>query len=419
MNEILMGILLPALLGGTGIFLLIYLKGYPFRRPKVLWRSLFQKSKDGGVSPQNALLTALAGTLGVGNITGVAAAIVLGGAGALFWMWVCALFSMVIKYAEIVLAMKTKKNGHGGPMYYLKNKRLAVLFALICLACGFSMGNMVQVCAACDAVQTVIPDSKWMVAFLFLVILMSVLRKGGKGVFAFSSKVVPIMTLFYCLLCGAFLFVWRTHIPEALYSVWKSAWNADAVGAGIFGSSLILGLRYGAARGMISNEAGCGTAPIAHAAAKQSPAAQGCLGIAEVFIDTILLCTLTGLCVLVAPSVSTNGGTELVIGIFTRQFGAFAGYLLVLCMLLFSFATVVCWFYYCLECIRYLTGSDRFEKLFILLFSLLCPIAPMVGEQGLFAATDLLVCLMAFLNLPAIFGMRRIIKKETLDYFKQ
>ena len=418
MNEILMGILLPLLLGGTGLFLLFYLKGYPFRRPRVLLRSLFQKNEDGCVSPQNALLTALAGTLGVGNITGVAAAIILGGAGALFWMWVCALFSMVIKYAEIVLAMKTKKNGHGGPMYYLKNKPLSVLFALICLACGFAMGNMVQVCAACDAVQTVIPDSKWIVAFLFLVILMSVLRKGSKGVFAFSSKVVPIMTLFYCLLCGAYLFVWRAHIPEALYSVWKSAWNTKAVGGGIFGSSLISGLRYGAARGMISNEAGCGTAPIAHSASSQTPAAQGCLGIAEVFIDTILLCTLTGLCVLVAPRIDTAGGTELMISIFARQFGTIAGYLLVLCMILFSFATVVCWFYYCLECIRYLTGSERLEKPFILLFSLLCPLAPIVGEGGLFAATDLLVCLMAFLNLPAIFRMRRIIGKETLEYFQ-
>ncbi|MBE6672580.1 MAG: sodium:alanine symporter family protein [Ruminococcaceae bacterium] len=413
MTEIMLGILMPLMLLGTGLFFLIYLRGYPFRRPKLLCKQLFATD----ARQRAALLTALAGTLGVGNISGVAAALTLGGAGALFWMWVCALFSMILKYAEIIPAMREKKNGHGGAMYYLPGKAAPVLFALICLACGFSMGNMTQVCAATDAVGIAVPRLSFLVAPAFAILLYAVLRGGKKGIFAFAQRAVPLMTLLYCLLCISLLFRYRAQIPHALHRIWEMAWSVRSVGGGLLGSSLVQGLRYGAARGMISNEAGCGTAPIAHAAADSPPARQGCLGIVEVFVDTILLCTLTGLSVLVSPVTTTDSGTKLVITVFAGCFGGIASIVLALCLLFFAFATAVCWFYYCAECTYFLTGSDRFEGWLSTLFCLLSLFAPLIGETGLFAISDLLVCLMAFLNLPALWRKRRLIRAETLHQF--
>lgn len=418
MIDFLLGVLLPILLVSTGAFFFIYLKGYPFRTARKLIGAMLGQNTPNGTSSRKALLTALAGTLGVGNITGVAAAVAAGGAGALFWMWVCALFSMIIKYAETVLAMQKKKNGHGGAMYYLKSKWTAVLFALFCLACGFSMGNMVQVCAATDAVKTVLPRLGTAVPVLFSIFLFLVLQKGKKGVFSFACAAVPCMTLFYCLLCTAFLIRYRGHIPSALHSILQSAWSLRCIGGGLLGSSLILGLRYGAARGLISNEAGCGTAPIVHATSKSVPAHQGCLGIAEVFIDTLLICTLTGLCVLVAPVQPQLQGTQLIISIFSRAFGSAIGVLLAFCLFLFAFATAVCWFYYCTESMFFLAKDTRFDRVLSIFFSLLPFFACAIGEKRLFVASDLLVCLLAFLNLPALWKNRNTIREETVKHFR-
>ena len=192
MMEILLGILLPLMLLGTGLFFLIYLRGYPFRRPRILLRALFSGRRKEGVSPRSALLTALAGTLGVGNISGVAAAVTLGGAGALFWMWVCALFSMILKYAEIIPAMQEKKKGHGGAMYYLSGRFTPYLFAVLCLACGFSMGNMAQVCAASDAVSVVWPSLTPFVAPAFSLLLFFISSKGIHITPLFSSGFIKI-----------------------------------------------------------------------------------------------------------------------------------------------------------------------------------------------------------------------------------
>lgn len=418
MSEFLLGVLLPLLLAGTGAFFLIYLKGYPFRDPKGLLRSIFQKTRPDGIPPRQALLTALAGTLGVGNISGVAIAVTAGGAGALFWMWVCALFSMVLKYAEIIPAMQKKVKGHGGAMYYMKGKLAPTLFCLTALACGFAMGNMTQVCASAEAVCLQMPLLCPWIAPAFAFLLYLVLHRGKRGVFAFAERAVPIMTLFYCLLCIFYLSLHQNNIPSALRSVLTDAFSLRSAGGGILGSSMILSLRYGIARGLISNEAGCGTAPIAHAACQNDPTSQGCLGMAEVFIDTVLLCTLTALCVLVSPANGGQGGTALVIGIFQNAFGFWTGCILSACLVLFAFATAVCWFYYCSECIHYLTKSNRYEKALALVFSASCLLAPFVGEGRLFKASDLLICLLVFLHLPALIQNRRSIRSFTLSRFQ-
>lgn len=414
MVEILLGILLPAMLLSCGIFFIIYLRGYPLRCPKRFFKAIFRKSSGG----MGALMTALAGTLGVGNISGVAAAVTLGGAGALFWMWVCAVFAMVVKYAEIVLALQGRRDGGGGAMYYINKRPLAVLFSVLCLACGFSMGNLTQVRAAGGAIAHLLPNGTLTVSLSFALILPFVLLKGKRGVFRFAEKAVPLMTAFYCILSLVFLLRNRSALPMAMKSVFKDAFSTRAVGWGSAGSAWILGLRYGASRGMISNEAGCGTAPIAHAASANAPAVQGCFGVVEVFVDTILLCTLTGLCVLISPAALKAGdGTALVMDTFASCFGRAAEFLLAPAMVLFAFATVVCWFYYCCECLYFLINSRRYNKILAVFFSLLCLTAPLFTEERLFLVCDLLIFSLATLNIPALFWHRKQIRRETHRYF--
>ena len=416
MIEILTGIALPLALLFTGGAFFITLGGYPLRSPKKLLFALFQKNENSPISPRQALLTALAGTLGVGNISGVALAITLGGAGALFWMWFFALVAMVVKYAEIVLALCTRKNTDGGAMFYIRNPVIRTLFSLFLISCGFAMGNMTQVRAATEAVKQLYPQFGILTPLLFTALLPPILLKGKKGVFRFAEKAIPPLTLLYCALCMVTLFVFRRRLGSAFCQIFSLAFSAKPLGGALAGSGLSLGLRFGAVRGMISNEAGCGTAPIAHAAAENHPAAQGCLGVAEVFIDTILLCTLTGLCVLVCPHNGTQG-TVIVFSAFSSVFGRYADYLLCPAMVLFAFATTVCWFYYTRTSLRFLVGSDRFDKALAILFSLAPLGALFVEEAKLFAASDLLICLMAFCNLQALIQNRKAIKDSTLRYF--
>ncbi len=412
----LLGTLLPLLLVGTGVFFLFYLGFFPLRHPKKLWQALFSHKSENGVSPHQALVTALAGTLGVGNISGVALGIALGGAGALFWMWVCALFAMILKYAEIVLALSQKKKGHGGAMYYISSRPLAILFAVLCLACGFAMGNMTQVQAARLAAEHCF-GAGWTVPILFVALLPTVLLRGKQGVFVFAERAIPLLCAGYCFVSLAVIVFCRNALPSALFRIFREAFSLRAAAGGALGCGMITALRYGAVRGLISNEAGCGTAPIAHAACDNRPAAQGCLGIAEVFIDTLLLCTLTGLAVLCAP-VSQIGGTAAVIEMSSLVLGKWAGWFLTCSIVIFAFATVVCWYYYCTECLHFLVG-DGYEKYFAILFSLACLGVIFVEEGVLFAVSDLLIAAMTTLNLPALWRNRKVIQKETRSYFEK
>ncbi len=418
MIKILLGAILPMSLLFTGIFFLIYLKGYPFRSPSRLRKAIFLHSNQAEISPTQALLTALAGTLGVGNISGVAAALSLGGAGALFWMWVCALFAMIVKYAEIVLALDRHKDRHGGAMYYIKHKAPAVVFAILCLCCGLTMGNLIQIRAAAGSVTATFGRGNIAIAILFAISLPTIILKGKRGVFYFAEKAVPTMTILYCTLTVIYLILSMDKIPAACKMILQDAFSLRAAGGGITGSVMIAGLRYGASRGMLSNEAGCGTAPIAHAASENTPAAQGCLGIAEVFIDTFLLCTLTGLCILTSSPLKGNDGTSLVFNAFKTRLGDFSGFLLTPAMIIFAFATVVCWYYYCTECLYFLTGNNRYEKIFAIFFSATCLIAPFIPEERLFISADLLIFFMTMINLPTLIINKKCIRRHTLDYFQ-
>ena len=285
------------LLVGTGVFLTIRLKAYPWRNLGFALRAVFQKTKgrrgSGDISPFQSLMTALAADIGTGNIVGVSTAIYIGGPGALFWMWVSALFAAVVKYAEIVAAVRTRRcetipgEGrvyHGGAMYYIKNRHAASLFAVLIIFGSFFIGNILQVKAAGEAVGTVfgVPEiyTSSLIAFVCCIILVG----GGKRISGFTAVLIPLLALCYI---GASLYIIcreASALPSALASVLRDAVSPASVGIGGAGCTMWSAMRYGITRGLFSSEAGCGSAPIAHAEAHcHSPAEQGCYGIFEGF----------------------------------------------------------------------------------------------------------------------------------------
>ena len=400
-----------------GGYFLFKTKIFSVRHWRLFLKSLTFKG-EGEDSPLKSLGVALAGTLGVGNIVGVVGAVSLGGAGALFWLWVSSFFSMMLKYAETVLAMKQRKKDemgmHGGGMYYITPKSLSVFFTLLCLVCSFLLGGAIQSDAVYECVNTVFGIDGNIICAIMAVLCFAVIYGGKKGIFNFASRLVPFMSILYILMCFAVIACGYQRIPEVFLQIFKSAFNVKAVAGG----GLFAAVKYGVMRGLISNEAGCGTAPIAHSASDNpSPAAQGCLGIAEVFIDTVVLCTLTGLTVLLYPT--KKEGMGAVLHALGSVFGDLSSYLLTLCIILFAFATQICWAYYGHECIYYLfKGSRVAEFIYKVIFSLSVFALRFAGGNILWYSADLIIALMALINMTAVFKNRGEIIKETRMLFK-
>ena len=364
----------------SGGYFAALLRLYPFRRPCRLARVFFPAGRGlrDNLSSLKAMTLALAGTLGVGNIVGVASALVEGGRGALFWMWVSALFAAVVKYAEIVAAVRTRRcetipgEGrvyHGGAMYYIKNRHAASLFAVLIIFGSFFIGNILQVKAAGEAVGTVfgVPEiyTSSLIAFVCCIILVG----GGKRISGFTAVLIPLLALCYI---GASLYIIcreASALPSALASVLRDAVSPASVGIGGAGCTMWSAMRYGITRGLFSSEAGCGSAPIAHAEAHcHSPAEQGCYGIFEVFADTSLLCTLSALVIILTPDTALSAGgdygtgIDLVIAAFSARLGSTAGLFISVSVALFALAALVCWAHYATEAIGYLRRCIRHEK---------------------------------------------------------
>lgn len=364
----------------SGGYFAALLRLYPFRRPCRLARVFFPAGRGlrDNLSSLKAMTLALAGTLGVGNIVGVASALVEGGRGALFWMWVSALFAAVVKYAEIVAAVRTRRcetipgEGrvyHGGAMYYIKNRHAASLFAVLIIFGSFFIGNILQVKAAGEAVGTVfgVPEiyTSSLIAFVCCIILVG----GGKRISGFTAVLIPLLALCYI---GASLYIIcreASALPSALASVLRDAVSPASVGIGGAGCTMWSAMRYGITRGLFSSEAGCGSAPIAHAEAHcHSPAEQGCYGIFEVFADTSLLCTLSALVIILSPDTALSAGgdygtgIDLVIAAFSARLGSTAGLFISVSVALFALAALVCWAHYATEAIGYLRRCIRHEK---------------------------------------------------------
>ncbi len=433
---LLTGGLIPPLLLLVGVFFLFYLRGYPWRAPKRMLSAFFGEKKGEGTSSFRAMMLALAGTLGVGNIVGVANAIAIGGAGAVFWMWISALFSMILKYAEILLAVshrRTDKNGgyFGGAMYYIRDcfrsrrwERLAVIlpafFAILFIVNALSIGCVVQVRAVGETLEEVVGIPTVYSGVLLVMLTLPLLAKGIKGISALTEYLVPIMTAGYIILSVAVLILRRDALGEAFLSIWQGAFTPEGAVGGVSGFLLSRALRVGTMRGLLSNEGGCGTAPTAHAGANaKSPAHQGVWGIFEVFADTIVLCTATALVILVSGIDTTSGGVMMTVSAYSSVLGGFAEWFFSAAVFCFGYATLLCWGSYGMEGMRFLSSKKRWRVLYILAFGLCILFGVRVAPEFVWSIGDFGIATMTAINLFVLLLLRREIKQETLHFAKK
>ena len=426
-NGFVWGPVMLILLLGTGIYLSIGLKGMTIVRIPYAFKQLFKGRKSSGegeISPFNALMTALSSTVGMGNIAGVATAVGIGGPGALFWMWCTALVGLATKYAEAVLAVnfrETDKLGNkvGGPMYYIKNglgaqwKWLGGMFALFGALAGFGLANTVQ----SNAVSQVLEGDfnvPTLVSGLVMSGLVAIVLIGGiKRIADVASKLVPLMTIIYIGSTLTILFMNAAELPAAVVLIVDSAFNGTAATGGFAGAAVMLALRMGVARGIFSNEAGLGSAPIAHAAAAtNSPVRQGTIAMLGTFIDTLVICTMTGL-VLVVTGVWSGEpqGAAMTLSAFKAQL-PFGEVILSVCIVLFAFSTMLGWSYYGERCAEFLAGPR-----IILPFRVLWIIGIFVGTQMsldlVWKMSDALNGLMAIPNLIALVLLAPVVFRLT------
>lgn len=426
---LLSGVLMPVLLLAGGVFFTVLLGRFFISRPKRVLAGLSQAAKEGGASPWRTLSVALAGTLGVGNITGVALAIYYGGAGAVFWMWVSAFFAMFLKYAEIVLALRTRVTGadgevHGGAMYYMKalvggrtGRFLAGMFAVLCMLASLTLGGVVQTSAAAEAMESVFCISPVIVGVAFALLAVCILFKGIRRVETVTSALIPVLCAAYTLLSLAAIFLRHEALPGVFSAIFRGAFSLRSGTAGVAGFLSAGAFRYGVARGLVSNEAGCGTSPIVHAGSKvKDPAAQGIFGILEVFVDTILLCTLTALVLLTSGATPCEGSAYVILA-YGSVLGKAASPFLALSIALFAFATVLCWAHYGRECLSYFTKSGKARTALLGLTALSVFLGAVVAPSILWDVTDLVLALMTPLNLSALFLGHRGVLTESGRFF--
>ncbi len=439
MGAWLSGVALPLVLLVAGFLFGGRLGFFWFRHPVRTLRLLGESAGEGGTSPFAALTVALAGTLGVGNIVGVATAITAGGAGAVFWMVLGALVAMPVKYAEVALAVRfrrqrregNKTTYYGGAMYYIRDgltecfpsplgRRTATflggVFALLCIGNALLTGNVVQVHAAASSVD--IPPLLFGGVFALAVLLTA-----GGGMRRFSRitvLLIPLLACLYILLCLVLLFLYRAEIPAVLSWIFREAFGFSAVGGGVLGLSVRRAVRFGITRGIFSNEAGCGTAPTAHASADaKSPHHQGCLGLFEVFADTVVLCSLTALVLLLYGEEGGADGMALSLRAFTGLFGVFGGpgvslavgVFLRVSVVLFAYATVVCQNCYGVEAVRYFLPGKWARRAYTALSVGAIFLGALISPGPLWQAADWFVSLMTVLNVVCLFFLSRFIPK--------
>ena len=422
---------LLVLLVGTGILLTIRLHLLQiFKLPKAL--SLIfraQNAGSGDIDSFKALCTALSATVGTGNIVGVATAIHAGGPGALFWMWMAAFFGMATKYAEGLLAVKyreTDEKGEiaGGPMYYNKNgmgekyKWLGGLFAFFgVLVAYFGIGTFAQVNSIVDITKMTIGlDPVWTGAIL--TIFVAAITIGGlQSIAAAASRIVPAMAFIYFLSTIGVLLVFADKVPAAVSMIFESAFTTTAATGGFLGATVMMAMKNGVARGVFSNESGLGSAPIVAAAAKTKwPAEQGLISMTGTFIDTIIICTLTGLTLVVTGVwCGMENGAALTNAAFTSAFPIFGGYMLLIGLVLFAFTTILGWNYYGERCMIYLVGTKGVLP-YRLVFILLIASGAFLNLEAIWILADIVNGLMAIPNLIALLFLSGICVRETKKY---
>ncbi len=432
-NRYVFGTAVPVLLICAGLFFGFRLGWFYLLHPIRTLRALMGKEGRGGVSPFRALTLSLAGTLGVGNIVGVSAAISMGGFGAVFWMWISALCAMLLKYAEIVLAMLHRRydgegKPHGGAMYYIRDcffrmgvrrlgAGLAVLFAILCILNAVTMGSVVQVSAVTDAMEGVFRIPPLATGTVLAFVSWMVIRKGTGGMISLTEWLVPLMTLGYLVLSAAVLILRADRLPFAFGAILSDAFTPDAAVGGVGGFLLAPGVRFGTMRGLLSNEAGCGTAPAAHAVSNCSePTEQGVWGIFEVFTDTILLCTVTALAVIVSwGDVVARDGKFMMMTVtaYSSVLGKSAAVFMGIAVLFFGFATVICWAHYGMESTAYLSQRPIARRGFLLLYVGSVFLGAFASSELIWQCADFAIGAMTLINVTVLCLMNREVKEET------
>ncbi len=425
-NDLVWGPMMLALLVGVGMYLTAGLRAITWRKLifglRLLWQSRSSPTDEkGDITPFQALMTALSATVGSGNIAGVATAIYLGGPGAVFWMWVTALFGMASKYGEAVLAVHFRQidelgNHVGGPMYYIQHglgsrwRWLAILFSLFGALASFGIGNTVQANTVAAAAESSLHLPVWISGLVMAVFTGAVIIGGVRRLGAVAATLVPFMAISYIAGALIIILLHADQVPEALMTIIHSAFTGTAAAGGFAGSTMLMAIHFGVARGLFSNEAGMGSAPIAHAAAKtKDPVHQGLIGMLGTFIDTIVICTMTALVIVLTKSwTSGQTGVALTSAAFNTGLAQGGGIVVTLALILFAFTTLLGWSYYGERCAEYLLGVRAIYP-FRILWVIAIPIGAMGNLGMVWTLADILNGLMAIPNLIALLALSPII----------
>ncbi|MCM3654311.1 alanine/glycine:cation symporter family protein [Metabacillus litoralis] len=427
-SDIVWGPPLLILIVGTGLYLTFRITFLQFSKLPYALKLAFTKNQDktseGDISHFQSLMTALAATIGTGNIAGVATAVVLGGPGAVFWMWITALVGMATKYSEALLAVKYRtvgKHGEmaGGPMYYIEKglgwKWLAVLFALFGAIAAFGIGSTVQSNSVAAAVESSFGVNPWITGIILMIATALVILGGIKNIGKVTAYFVPIMAIFY-VVGGLFIIFFNiSEVPSALALIFKDAFTGQAAAGGAIGTVI----RYGVARGVFSNEAGMGSAPIAAAAAKTDhPGRQALISMTGTFLDTIVVCSITGI-TLVMGGLYTNSdisGAALTTQTFDQLLPG-GGWIVTIGLIFFAYSTVLGWAYYGEKCFEYLFGN-RSIKVYRLFYTLSVVVGAGMSLGLVWTLADIFNGLMAIPNLIALVALAGVVVAETKDFNK-
>lgn len=435
-NGVVWGPLMLILLLGVGLYLQLGLKLMPIRKLGMGFSLMFKgrvttkgDESEGEISPFNALMTALSATIGTGNIAGVATAIALGGPGAVFWMWITALVGMATKFAEAVLAVRYREvdelgNHVGGPMFYIKNGLgskwawLGGLFAFFGAVAAFGIGNTVQSNSVADALDASFGLPHWLTGVVIMVLAGAVILGGIKRIAKVAGKLVPFMGIAYVIAGIVVLIINASQIGDALSMIFYYAFNPHAALGGFAGAAVMAAIRFGVARGIFSNEAGLGSAPIAHAAAQtRNPVRQGLIAMLGTFIDTIIVCSITALVILTSTVWETGEeGASLTALSFEAALPGVGNHIVSIALAIFAFTTILGWSFYGEKCFEYLFGA-RSIMLYRVLFVLAIPVGALAQLGFIWLMADTFNAMMAIPNLIALALLSPVVFKLTRDFF--
>ena len=436
-NTYIFGPALPCAVFATGLFMSVKLKFFHLRKPRMMLRCIMRKN-DGATSPFKAMSVALAGTLGVGNIAGVAAAISTGGAGAVFWMWLSAMFAMILKYSETLLAVKHRrlisergrKRYTGGAFVYMQasgHKTLAFIFTVLCIITSVSMGSIVQSNAIAVSLENSFSVPPYICGIILALITFFVICGGFTKISDFTVLAVPLFCILYSLFSLYIIITNFTSLPGVFYKIISEAFSLKCAGGGVMGFGIMQAMRYGVTRGILSNEAGSGTSVCAHASADtKSPCEQGFFGILEVFVDTLLLCSMTALVILLADNISScDPAMVTAIKAYGKFIGTTAPGFMSVSIVFFAFATIICWSVYGGEALRFLLSdyfcSIPFSKakyFYYFIYSSSVFAGCIVSGEFMWELSDISTALMTLINTAYIISASGEIRSETLSFIK-